>query len=161
MKRLPLLLSRNQLVTIYKRFVKSHLDYADKIYDKPFNDSSKEKLDKIQYSEALIISGAIKGTSPERLYKELGLESHCDRRWYRKLVFFDKVVKGLAPSYLLPDNERTYNTRSSLRNTIKHLPRRYQLFAHLLCLVLSTVLGIIFHIYCFIVSFIASACNNP
>ena len=70
-----------------------------------------------------IITGAIKGFSGERVYKELGLESLCDRRWYRKLVFFYKIVKGLAPSYLqsylLPDNERTYNTRSSLRNTIK------------------------------------------
>ena len=70
---------------------------------------------------ALIITGAIKDTSRERLYKELGLESLCDRRWYRKLVFFYKIVKGLASSYLqsylLPDNERTYNTRSSLRNT--------------------------------------------
>ena len=39
------------------------------------------------------------------------------------MVFFYKIVKGLVPSYLqscfLPDNERTYNTRSSLRNTIK------------------------------------------
>ena len=48
------------------------------------------------------------------MYQELGLESLCDRRWYRKLVFFYKIVKGLAPSYLqsylLPDNERTCNT---------------------------------------------------
>ena len=57
------------------------------------------------------------------MYKELGLESLCDRRWYRKLVFFYKIRKGVAPSYLqsylLPDNERTYNTRSSLRNRTK------------------------------------------
>ena len=76
----------------------------------------------------VIITGAIKGTSRERLYKELGLESLCDRRWYRKLVFFYKIVKGLAPSYLqfylLPDNERTYNTRSSLRNMIKTFATR-------------------------------------
>ena len=61
----------------------------------------------------------------ERLYKELGLESLCDRRWYCKLVFFYKIVKVLGPSYLqsylLPDNERTYSTMSSLPNTIKTL----------------------------------------
>ena len=38
-------------------------------------------------------------------------------------VFFYKIVKGLAPSYLqsylILDNERTYNTRLSLGNTIK------------------------------------------
>ena len=79
----------------------------------------------------LIITGPIKGTSRERLHKELGLESLCDRRWYRKLIFFYTIVKGLAPSflqsYLLPANERTY-TRSSLRNTIKTFATRTSTF---------------------------------
>ena len=87
---------------------------------------------KRNWKVALIITGAIKDTSRERLYKELGLESFCDRRWYRKLVFFYKIVKGLAPSYLqsylLLDNERTYNTRSSLRNTIKTFATRTSTF---------------------------------
>ena len=78
MKRLSLILSRNQLLTFYKTFVRSHLDYADIIYDKPFNDSFKEKLEKVQSSAALIITGAIKGTSRESLYRELGPESPCD-----------------------------------------------------------------------------------
>ena len=97
------------------------MDYADVIYNKLLNHSFKEKLQKFQYSAALIIMGAIKDTSWER-----GLESHSDRRWYRKLVFFYIIVKGVAPSYLqsylLPDDERTYNTRSILRNTIKIFP---------------------------------------
>ena len=42
------------------------------------------------------------------------------------------MVKGLAPSYLqsylLPDNERTYNTRSSLRNTVKTFATRTSTF---------------------------------
>ena len=104
------------------------MDYADKIYAKAFNDAFKEKSKKVQYSAALIFTGTIKGTSRERLYKELGLESLCDRRSCRKLVFSYKIVKGLAPSYLksylLPDNERTYNTWSSLRNTIKTFATR-------------------------------------
>ena len=110
MKRLSLTLSRKQLLTIYKTFVGSHLYYADIIYDIPFNDVCNDKLEKDKYSPALLITGAIKGTSQERLCKELGLESLCDRRCYRKLVFFYKIVKGLAPSYLqsylLPDNEK-------------------------------------------------------
>ena len=118
--------------TINKAFVRSHLHYADIIYDKPFNDAFQEKLETVQYSAALNITEAIKGTSRERLYKELGLESLCDRRWYRKLVFFYKILKGLAPSYLqsclLSDNERTYNTRSRLRNTIKTFTTRTSAF---------------------------------
>ena len=43
MKRLSLTLSRKQLLTIYKTFVRSHLEYADMIYDKPFNNAFKEK----------------------------------------------------------------------------------------------------------------------
>ena len=83
------------------------------------NVTFKEKLEKVQYTAALIITGAIKGTSRERLYKEFGLESLCDRRRYHKLVFFYKIAPSYLQSYLLPDNERTYNTRSSLRNRIK------------------------------------------
>ena len=120
------------MLTIYKTFVRSHLDYADIIYDKSFNGTFKENLQKLQYSAALIITGAIKGTSQERLYKELALESFCDRRWYRKLILFHKILKGLAhsylQSYLLPDNKRTYNTRSTLINTIKTFATRTSTF---------------------------------
>ena len=109
------------MLTIYKTFVRFHLDYADVICDKSFNDYFKEKLEKVQYSASIINTGAIKDTSRERLYQELGLESLCDRRWYCKLVFFYEIVKILAPSNLQSYNEseRTYNTRSNLRNTIK------------------------------------------
>ena len=132
MKELSSTLSRKQLFTIYKTFVRSHLDYAGIIQDKCFNGAFKEKLEKVQYSAALIITGAIKGTSREQLYKERGLESLCNSRWYCKLVFFYKIAKVLGPSYLqsylLPDNDRTYNTRSSLRNTIKKFPTQTSTF---------------------------------
>ena len=63
------------MLTIYKTFVRSHLNYAHRIYDKPFNDAFKEKLENVQYPAALIITGAVRGTSRKRLYKELGLET--------------------------------------------------------------------------------------
>ena len=44
MKRLSLFLSRKSLLTIYKSFVRPNLDYADIIYDKPFNESFKRKI---------------------------------------------------------------------------------------------------------------------
>ena len=58
MKRLSLILSRKSLLTIYKSFVRPNLDYADIIYDKPFNESFKRKM--VQYKAALVITGAIK-----------------------------------------------------------------------------------------------------
>ena len=41
MKKLSLTLSRNSLLTIYKTFVRSVLDYTNIIYDKPLTESLK------------------------------------------------------------------------------------------------------------------------
>ena len=90
MERLSLILSRKSLLTIYKSFVRPNLNYADMIYDKTFNESLKRKIEMVQYNAALIITGAFKGTSRDKIYQELGLESLADRRWTRKLFFFTK-----------------------------------------------------------------------
>ena len=45
----------------------------------------------------MAITGAMQETSCERLYQELGLESLKDRRWYWKLIFFNKIVNGATP----------------------------------------------------------------
>ena len=67
---------RNALLTIYKSFIRPHLDYDDVVYDQPKNESFSGKLEEIQYNAALAITGAIKkSTSREKRYKELGLES--------------------------------------------------------------------------------------
>ena len=63
MKKLSLFLSWKILLTIYKSFVRPNLDYADIIYDKPFNESFEAKIEKIQYRAAPVITGVIKGTS--------------------------------------------------------------------------------------------------
>ena len=85
-------LSRKSLLTIYKSFVRPLLDYADIIYDKPYNESFKEKLEAVQYNACLAITGAIRGTSRERLFRELGLEILNNRRWSS---FFTKLSKDL------------------------------------------------------------------
>ena len=56
----------------------------------------QKKLESIHYNSihsALAITGAIRGTSREKIYSELGLESLQDRRWYRKLCAFYKKIK--------------------------------------------------------------------
>ena len=100
MKRLSLILSRKSLLTIYKFFIRPNLEYADIIYDKPFNKSFKRKIEMVQYKAALVITGAIKGTSRDRLYQELGLESLADGRSSRRPFFFHKIIQGLLPSWL-------------------------------------------------------------
>ena len=100
MKKLSLFLSWKTLLTIYKSFVRSNIDHADIIYDKPFNESFKAKIKMIQYRAALAITEAVKGTSRDRLYQKIGLEFLADRRWSHNIFFFHEIANGLLPSYL-------------------------------------------------------------
>ena len=45
MKKLSQFLSRKNLLSIYKIFVRPNLDYADIIYNKPLNESFKKKAE--------------------------------------------------------------------------------------------------------------------
>ena len=72
LRKLHHILPRSPLLTIYKSFTRPHLDYGDIIYDQEYNASFHQKLDSIQYNSALVITGAIRGTSKEKLYGELG-----------------------------------------------------------------------------------------
>ena len=47
MKRLSINLLRNALLTIYKSFVRPHLDYGDILYDNPNNENFQSKLEKL------------------------------------------------------------------------------------------------------------------
>ena len=62
----------------------------DIIYDKPLTEAFKDKLEMIQYNAALLITGAVTGTSRERIYRVLGLESLAERRWSRNIFFSTK-----------------------------------------------------------------------
>ena len=89
----------------------------------------------VQYKAALVITGAIKGTSRDRLYQELGLESLADGRWSRRLFFFHKIIQALLPSYLHTYHnavsERAYLTRSTTRNKIKSIYLLFYVFENL------------------------------
>ena len=59
------------------------------------------------------ITDAIRGTSAEKIYQELDLESLKSRRWFRKLCHFYKTFNDKFPSYLfnlLPNFNRVHNT---------------------------------------------------
>ena len=83
--------TRPSLLTIYKSFIRPHLDYGDIIYDQAYNAFFQQKVESIQYNAALAITGALYGTSKEKLFEELGLESLRHRRWYIKLCCFYKI----------------------------------------------------------------------
>ena len=73
LRKLQNTLPRPSLLTIYKSFIRPHLDYGDIIYDQAYNASFQQKVESIQYNAALAITGAIRGTSKEKLFEELGL----------------------------------------------------------------------------------------
>ena len=107
-------LPRALLVTIYKSYVRPHLGYRDILYDQGFNNSFDERLQSIQRNAALAITGTIRGSSREKPYQELGFESLQQRRWYRKLCFFLKIIKNQSLKYLfelIPTARQAYMTR--------------------------------------------------
>ena len=85
------ILPRPSLLQINKSFVKPYLDYVEIIYDKAFIGSVQQKLESIQYNAALIITGVIRGTSRQKIYSELGLESLQNRLWNRNLCVFYSI----------------------------------------------------------------------
>ena len=102
------------MVTIYKVFIRLHLDYEDILYKQIFNNSFHEKLELVQYNAALAITATIKGSSREKLHQELGFESLQQQRWYRELCLFFKIIKKQSPRYLLqliPTARQAYMTR--------------------------------------------------
>ena len=92
-KKLYNFLPRQALVTIYKAFIRPNLDYGDVLYDQAFNNSFQAKMKSIQYNACLAITQTFQGTSREKIYQELGLESLQLRCWYRKLCPFHKFSK--------------------------------------------------------------------
>ena len=84
LRKLCNLLPRSALITIYKAFFRSYLDYGDIRYDQAFNMSFHHKLESVQYNACLFITGEIRGTSKEKRYQELGLEPLQLRLWWKK-----------------------------------------------------------------------------
>ena len=66
-------LPRSSLTTIYKSFVRPHLDDGDVIFFKAYNNSFQQRLESGQYKALLAITDAIKSSSTEKLYQEVGL----------------------------------------------------------------------------------------
>ena len=113
LRKFQSVLRRSSLLTIYKIFIRNHLDYADVVYDQSHKLSFHEKPESIQYNAALAVTGAVRGSSTEKPYQELRLES-LNRRWFRKLCQFYKILKSKSPRYLfdvIPTKLKVHNTR--------------------------------------------------
>ena len=71
----------------------------------------------MQYNAALTITGAILGTSRDKIHQESGLELLESRRWYKRLsCMLYEIMKEEAPNYLInfvPKCETNTRTRNS------------------------------------------------
>ena len=93
------------------------MDCGDIVYDKPNNEVFINKTEKAQYDAALAITGAIRETSQEKVYAELGRGSLKFRRWFKKLAYFNKIQFTGLPKYLfqlIPTNNHSYILRRPL-----------------------------------------------
>ena len=131
-RRLSVNLPQNALLTIYKSFIRPHLDYGDILYDKPNNENFQNKIEKVQYRAYLAITGAIQETYREKNYEELGLHSLAKRHWRSKLIFFYKIVNHLLPGYLYSYldfySQENYHLRSASTSAIRPFPSRTKSF---------------------------------
>ena len=69
LRKFQQILPRQSLITIYKSFSRPHLDCGDIVYDRAFNESFHKNLESVQYNAATAITGAIRGTSSEKLFQ--------------------------------------------------------------------------------------------
>ena len=113
LKYLSKYLPRQTLDELYNLYVRPHLDYGDVIYHIPErvrefsqniilpNFMIMDKLESVQYSAALAVSGTWRGTSREKLYTDLGRDSLSSRRWCRHLTLLYKFVNNTSPGYTI------------------------------------------------------------
>ena len=117
------------LENIYKLYTRPNFDYADIVYHKAEeknaifhlenNNHLMKQIETVHYEAARAITGAWKGTSREKLYKNLGWESLNQRRIMRKLCIIQETIETKSPNYLYQIlANRTYgpDSRSSGRN---------------------------------------------
>ena len=135
LRKLHNILPKPAPITMYKCFIRPHLDYGDIIYDQAYNLSFHQKLESIQYDAAFALTRAIRGSSREKLYQEVGLESLQLGRWYRKLCCFYKIYNKQAPGYLtklIPTRNEAYQTRHFAN--IPSLSFKHNFFKNIFCI---------------------------
>ena len=106
--------------------MRPHLDYGDDINHIPTKvcnysqniivPSLMEKIESVQYSAALIITRAWKGTPREKIYAELGWDSLSCRSWSRRMTLFYKIMNNLTPQYTKDPIPTPHQSKYALRN---------------------------------------------
>ena len=114
---------RQTLCRLYKSLIRPVMEYADVIWS-GCTDTESDLLEHVPYEAGKVVTGAIKGTSRQRLLEELGWESMKTRRIIHRIVLFYKIINNYCPAFLfdlLPSQvfQRThYSLRSSINFSV-------------------------------------------
>jgi hypothetical protein len=119
MKYYKFIFSRQTLKKIYIYHVKSILNYGD-ILSPKLNAVLTKKIEDVQYQACLTICGAIRGSSKQKMLKELDFIPLDEERNIHCLCNLYKIDKQIAPEYLnalKPAYKRPYEeaNRENLR----------------------------------------------
>ena len=110
-------LSRKTLDAMYKMHVRSCIDYCIQVYGPCLNASQIDKLDRLQYRAAKLTTMALKYTSKQKIFIELGWESIEKRIEYLSLCLFHKIhiheTRSLVRQCLPPTIQYPRFTRSN------------------------------------------------
>ena len=129
-------LQRYLVNQLHKLYVCPQLDYRDVIYHK-HDPTSKlkftKRLESVQYSATLAVSGAWKGTYMDRLYEELGWEPLYYRRWQIKtsdalLQVVNSQTSPYLVQYIPEQRHNPYNLRHC--NIYPIMSARTECFSH-------------------------------
>ena len=71
------------------------------MYDQPSNSTFSSKFESVQYNVALVITGAIRGSSREKLLQELGLDHLHHRRWMKRLCVLYEFLSNISVKQFL------------------------------------------------------------
>ena len=84
-------------MTIYKSSIRPHFiiifDYDNVVYDRAFNELFHQGLESLQYSAAMSITGAIRGTSSVRIFQELETGTGTGNPKIKTLA--EKIISGI------------------------------------------------------------------
>ena len=83
-------LQRSTLDLLYKTTIRSVIDYGLIVYYHSLSQTDKNKIDKIQYSAAKLVSSTMHLTSRVKLEKEMGWSSIKDRADFLALTLLKK-----------------------------------------------------------------------
>ena len=92
-------LCRRSLEIMYKSFILPILDYADVVWDNCTQYQS-DALEDLQLEAIRTITGAIRGTSHDKLYKESGFTTLKERRKRHKLILYFKFINNMLPEHI-------------------------------------------------------------